>query len=181
MATEAEILQARLRFRRRRRVELARAGGLYPALADHVFEGAGSGLTPSPAITAGQVLLPVTFVARTISQLEQGSTVFINTANTIGIGFAGPGDVAIQAPGFGLVTTNNNPVPYTSGRIVFVLGLDPVSTRAIMQINGITVFDDTNAGLVNWGAAADTYQFGSGTDTIYETLEIYLNRMPSVV
>lgn len=180
MATEEEILQARLRWRRRRRVELARAGGFFPAVADHVFEGAGSGLTPSPAITAGQVVQPVTFVARTVSQLQQGDTVFISASNAVGMGFQTLNEIALIAPGFGLAATGSDPVPYTSGRIVFVLGIDPANTRAIVQVNGITVFDDTNAGLTNWGIAGETFQFGNGTSTIYESFEIYLNRLPSV-
>jgi hypothetical protein len=176
MPTQEELLAEF--YNRRRRQSRQSAGGLSPAVADHVFDAQGTLLTPSPALTVPQVQAPASFVARMVSQQGLGDTVFIDTGNVFGIGFIA-GDFALIAPGFGNVTPIALPFPTTSGEIVFSIGADPVTdNRVMIHMNGVPVFDDTNAGFTSWGVGGDTYSFGQGTGTDYKSFEIYLDRLP---
>lgn len=170
-------------YNRRRRRQLVNTGGLAPGVADHVFEGGGTLLAPSPALTAGQVSAPATFVARTTNQAATAvsNTAFLNTASTFGLGFTiATGVISILAPGFGTVTGIDSPIPVTSGEMIFLLIADIPNTRLALYVNGQLTFDDTNVGFTSWGSAADTYTFGTAPeDTIYHSFEIYLGRLPA--
>ncbi|GAF70341.1 unnamed protein product, partial [marine sediment metagenome] len=101
--------------------------------------------------------------------------------NTFGFGFTiATQEFSILAPGFGTVGSLATPIPITSGPMVYVLIADVANTRLALLVNGQTIFDDTDAGFTNWGSAADTYTFGTEPDdTIYHSLEIYLDRVPA--
>lgn len=164
----------------KRRKLLLKSGGMSPALADHRFRGFNNTHVPSPPLTTAQVEAPVTIVAHVIAQAGQGQTIWQDSTLVCLLGINASG-LILSAAGFGFVANIPLASPIDAGEFIYTMGADPTTGRVTIHMNGVKVFDDTNAGFTSWSSAGATFSFGalSAGVAIYDSLEFYFDRLPA--
>ena len=179
MSAPIDTLQANLFYRRKRRVDLLRAGGTFPAVADEIFRVPGSALAPITPLTAGHVTSNAMFVTKLTAYDEIRSEIFGTTSNKITFSITTAMLVSITAEGFGVIADLTPATTLNTGEHIFVVAMDIDNTRIAVLHSGVMLFNDTDAGFTSWGDAADTFEYGVDTDRVtHHSAEVYLDRLP---